>query len=196
MNANCAVLGTGLRSGRRLNRVARLLSHAVADACSYWHLYVPLFAIWALAFVRVFIDPTPHLPILFNWTPSVPYTVALMEYGTRALKRGDFIVYHFDGEAKEFYPGLRAQPFFKEIRGIPGDRVTVTRREVFVNGISVGIAKTHTFDRRSLDPIRAIVIPPGYYYVEGTDINSFDSRYRASGLVRENQIIGKVMPLF
>jgi conjugal transfer pilin signal peptidase TrbI len=40
------------------------------------------------------------------------------------------------------------------------------------------------------------VIPPGYYYVQGTSPDSFDSRYRESGLVRADQVIGKVIPLF
>jgi conjugal transfer pilin signal peptidase TrbI len=40
------------------------------------------------------------------------------------------------------------------------------------------------------------VIPPGHYYVQGTSADSFDSRYRASGLVRAEQVLGTVVPLF
>lgn len=161
-----------------------------------WYLYLPVFAIWAVAYLRLFVDPTPRVPVLFNWTPSLPCRVAWLQYGAHALKRGDYIVFAFDGEAQRQYPGLHGQPFFKIVRGLPGDTVTVIGREVAVNGEIVGTAKTHTFDRRPLDPIAATVIPAGHYYVQGTSPDSFDSRYRSSGLVRADQVLGTVVPLF
>ena len=161
-----------------------------------WCLYVPVFAVWGFAYARLFVDPTPRVPVLFNWTPSLPYRVALVQYGPHALHRGDYIVFAFDGDAQADYPGLRGQPFFKIVRGLPGDSVTVNGRVVAINGEVVGTAKTRAFDRRPLDPIAATVIPPGHYYVQGTSADSFDSRYRASGLVRAEQVLGTVVPLF
>jgi conjugal transfer pilin signal peptidase TrbI len=184
-------------SARLLEWARRPLAHSLRHARKYWCLYTAVFAIWALAFARVFVDPTPHLPLLFNWTSSLPYTVAVMEYGNeQPLRTGDFVIYAFDGGAQRMYPGLRAQPLFKQIRGVPGDRVTVTEREIFVNGVSVGVAKPYTFDGHPLEPITETVIPPGHYYVQGTHPNSFDSRYSASGLVAVSQVIGRVRPLF
>jgi conjugal transfer pilin signal peptidase TrbI len=153
--------------------------------------------IWTLALVRLFVDNTPWLPVLFNWTGSLPYRVAYVEYGSHAIARGDLIVYAFAGEAaKTDYPGLRKQPFFKMVAGVPGDRISVRGREVFVNDAFVGTAKTHTFDRRPLEPIAPTVIPPGYFYVMGTTVDSFDSRYRSSGLVDARAVIAKVRPVF
>jgi conjugal transfer pilin signal peptidase TrbI len=152
--------------------------------------------IWVLAYVRLCIDPTPRLPILFNWTASLPYHVALAQYRQSPLKRGDYIVFSFAGEAQENYPGLRQQPFFKQIKGLAGDAVTVTGRVVSINGEPVGIAKTQAYDKRALEPIAATVIPHGYYYVQGTGVDSFDSRYRSSGLVRADQVVATVVPLF
>lgn len=40
------------------------------------------------------------------------------------------------------------------------------------------------------------MIPPEHYYVQGHSVDSFDSRYRASGLVRAEQVLGTVVPLF
>ena len=37
-----------------------------------WYLYLPVFAIWIFAYTRLFIDPTPRVPVLFNWTGSLP----------------------------------------------------------------------------------------------------------------------------
>ncbi|MDO8771597.1 MAG: conjugative transfer signal peptidase TraF [Burkholderiaceae bacterium] len=161
-----------------------------------WYLYLPVAAIWGLAYTRLYIDPTPRLPVLFNWTGSLPYRVALVHYGPRRLERGDYIVFSFAGEAQASYPGLRGQPFFKQVRGLPGDVVTVEERAVAVNGEVVGLAKSQAFDRRPLEPITATVIPPGHYYVQGTGPDSFDSRYRSSGLVRADQVIATVTPLF
>lgn len=134
--------------------------------------------------------------MLINWTPSIPYRIVYVDYFDRALGRGDLVVYSFEGQASERdYPGLKGQPLFKRVVGLPGDAVTVTDREVFVNGAAVGRAKTHTFDRRPLDPIEATVIPPDFLYVQGTSPDSFDSRYRNSGLVRQADVKAKVRPL-
>ena len=161
-----------------------------------WYLYLPVALIWGLAYTRLYIDPTPRLPVLFNWTASLPYHVALVRYGPHRLERGDYIVFSFAGEAQANYPGLRGQPFFKQVRGLPGDRVTVEGHAVALNGEVVGLAKPRAFDRRPLAPIAATVIPPEHYYVQGTGPDSFDSRYRSSGLVRADQVIATVLPLF
>ncbi len=161
-----------------------------------WTLYLPIFAIWGFAYARVFIDPTPRLPLLFNWTPSLPYRMAWLAHGPHSLRRGDFIVFSFAGEAQKQYPGLRGQPFFKIVRGLPGDVVTVIDRHVAINGENVGVAKTQAYDHRPLVPIAATVIPPGHYYVQGSSPDSFDSRYQDSGLVRSEQVLGVVVPLF
>ena len=161
-----------------------------------WYLYAPVLAIWGFAYVRLFIDPTPRLPILVNWTPSLPYHVAVMRFRQPAVGRGDLIVFAFAGAAQSDYPGLRGQPFFKRVRGIPGDVVTVSERTVFINGEPVGQAKPRAFDGHPLAPIAPVVIPPGHYYVQGIGPDSFDSRYRESGLVRAEQVLGVVEPLF
>ena len=183
---------------KRLRRCATSLL-AAPFRCSRRHRVAigVVLGIWSLAYVRVFFDPTPHVPLLFNWTPSLPYRVALVDYAPRStVKRGDFVIYTFDGPAQRLYPGLHAQPFFKQVAGLSGDRITVIGRAVFLNDTAVGIAKPHTFDGHPLDPVAPGVIPPGSVYVRGSSPDSFDSRYQASGLVRTDHIIGKVIPLF
>lgn len=169
----------------------------VTDLRRRWYLFAAVLAIWVLAVVRLFVHHTPVLPLLFNWTPSIPYHVVWVDYRDRTLARGDLVVYGFAGQAAERdFPGLRQQPFFKRIAGVAGDVVTVRDRDVFVNGTPVGWAKTHTFDRRPLEPIADTVIPSGFLYVQGTSPDSFDSRYRTSGLVSERDVIARVQPLF
>lgn len=166
------------------------------DGHRLWPIYAFVGAIWILASVRVLADPTPRIPLLFNWTPSLPYRVAWLEREPAQLVRGDFVLYAFRGEAVTAYPGLGGQPFFKRIAGVPGDRIEVADRNVFVAGQCVGFAKLHTIDGRPLSPISDSEIPPGHYYVRGTSPDSFDSRYREAGLVASGTLIGRVHPWF
>lgn len=157
---------------------------------------VAVLLVWALALLRLLVDPTPRVPLLVNWTGSLPYTLAWLDRSPRVLQRGDLVVYRFDGTAIAHYPGLRRQPFFKRIAGLPGDRVTVQGRTVAVNGVDVGTAKDRAWDRRPLQPIAPGVVPPGHFYAQGSTADSFDSRYRSSGLVRVDQVLGVARPIF
>jgi conjugal transfer pilin signal peptidase TrbI len=168
----------------------------VEDGRRVWPIYLVAVAVMALAYTRLFVDHTPHIPLLFNWTPSLPYHVAWLNRGVTTLARGEFILYRFNGTAKNDYPGLADQPFFKIVAGLPGDKVVVRGRNVFINGEAVGYAKLNTFDGRPLEPIEAVVVPPGMLYVKGTSPDSFDSRYRSSGLVPISTVIGRVQPWF
>lgn len=161
-----------------------------------WYLYLPVLLIWTLAYIRLLVDPTPHLPLLFNWTPSLPYHVAWLQTDTAPLQRGELIIYRFDGPAQAFAPGLRGQPLFKQVRGLPGDTISVSGREVAINGQPVGRAKATAHDGRALAPLAPGRIPTGQYYVQGSSPDAFDSRYQASGLVRADQVIGRVRPLW
>jgi conjugal transfer pilin signal peptidase TrbI len=186
----------GLCHGRLLAWLGVGARMVIADARRYRLVFAIFGAIWVLALTRVFIHHTPVLPVLFNWTASLPYRIVLVDHRHAPLVRGDLIVYAFDGEAAERdYPGLKRQPFFKRIVGVAGDVVTVDGRDVFINGLPVGRAKTHTFDRRPLEPIAPTVIPPGHVYVQGTSADSFDSRYRSSGLVSMTDVVARVRPL-
>ena len=148
-----------------------------------WYVYLPLAIAWVLAQHYLF----------FNWTRSLPYSVVWLD-ATPTFARGDLIVYRFDGD--ELMQLKKGQRFFKRIVGVAGDRVSVEDRRVLINGVDVGIAKQVTLDGHRLEPLQPGVIPPGYYYVQGTHEMSFDSRYRASGLVHVSQIVGRVHVIF
>lgn len=180
---------------------ARWLRHGwrelLCHARKRWYLYALLLAVWVLAFVRLFVAHMPVVPIVFNTTASLPYTLAYVDYGSTApLVRGDYVIFAFDGPATATHPGLKGQPFFKRIAGMPGDVVTVVDRRVFVNRMPVGLAKRFARDGTPLEPIVQTVIPPDHYYVAGTDADSFDSRYAISGLVPAGQIANRVVPIF
>jgi conjugal transfer pilin signal peptidase TrbI len=196
MNAQIDASSGSVSPSSRRRRPRCDVAGLLRDVRLRWYLYLPVLAIWAFAYARLFVDPTPRVPVLFNVTPSLPYRMAWMQHGEHPLQRGDLIVFAFDGEAQDHYPGLRRQPFFKRVGGLPGDTVTVDERKVYVNGQLVGLAKTHAHDRHPLAPIAPVVIPAGHYYVQGSSPDSFDSRYREAGLVRADQVLGVVVPLF
>lgn len=180
----------------RRRRVLRNFVDFLRHIRQRWYLYLTILTVWGFAYLRLFIDATPRLPLLFNLTPSLPYRIAWLQHGPHTLQRGDFIVFSFAGAAQRRYPGLHGQPFFKIVRGLPGDAVTVAGRHVAINGEEVGVAKVQAYDHSPLLPITPTVIPPGHYYVQGTSPDSFDSRYQDSGLVRAEQVVGVVVPLY
>ena len=121
-----AITRPGLRSFKLLAWLGAGARTVIADARRHRLAFAIFGAIWALAMTRVFIHHTPVLPVLFNWTPSLPYRIVVVDHGPSALLRGDLIVYAFDGEAAERdYPGLQRQPFFKKIVGVIIGTVTV-----------------------------------------------------------------------
>lgn len=160
-----------------------------------WWAYLLMLAVWVLVWFRIFTNTLPQFPILYNNTPSLPYSFMLVKYGTPAPARGDFIVYKYGGGNHPTLGKLKGHPLFKRVEGLPGDRITVRGRTVFVNGKRIGDAAAYA-GKIVLDPIEPGVIPPGHYFVMGTMAQSFDSRYRQSGLVRTEQIITEVLPLF
>lgn len=173
---------------------ARLLAR---DVRRHRRLFALIAAIWALALMRIFVHHVPVLPVMFNWTTSLPYRVVYVDYWPGPLRRGDLVVYRFNGEAAQHdYPGLKGQALFKRIVGMPGDTISVVDRDVFINGVPAGHAKTYTFDRKPLQPISAGSIPAGFFYVQGTSPDSFDSRYRSSGLVAQSDVQARVRPVF
>lgn len=152
--------------------------------------------LWTLALLRLLWVPVPPLPLVFNWTPSLPYHVAWLSPAPAQLQRGDLILYAFHGEGVHQYPGLDGQPFFKQVAGVAGDHIQVRQRVVFVRGRRIGYAKPYAFDGSPLQPIPAQTIADGYVFVQGSHPDSFDSRYQASGLVPTAHILARVHPLW
>lgn len=83
------------------------------------------------------------------------------------IKRGDLVAFKRDN--------IR---IIKKVAGIPGDRVSIGEGRVFVKGEIFLLEEGH-------DPAISGVIEG--YFVVGTHPRSFDSRYKAFGLIQEIQ---------
>jgi signal peptidase I len=136
---------------------------------------------------------------------------ALMPY--RRVHRGDIVVFH--------YPVNPAQHFVKRVIGVPGDRVRLINKQVFVNGVAVKEPYAH-FIRPANDAFRdsfprldvaagetpewwmqlrklvdngQLIVPQGHYFVMGDNRDdSYDSRYW--GFVPQENIIGRPLIIY
>ena len=131
--------------------------------------------------------------------PFVPY---------RPIKHGDIIVFH--------YPVNPEQHFVKRVIGVPGDRVRLINKHVYVNGVAVsepytvyklgdhqvfrdefprlnlpyGIEADWWLQMQKLVEDGQLIVPSGHYFVMGDNRDdSSDSRYW--GFVPQENIIGR-----
>ncbi|MFY9980845.1 MAG: signal peptidase I [Candidatus Sulfotelmatobacter sp.] len=131
----------------------------------------------------------------------------------RRIHRGDVVVFH--------YPVTPAQHFVKRVIGVPGDRVRLINKQVFVNGVVLQEPYAH-FSRPANDLFRddfprldvapgetpewwltlrklvedgQLIVPEGYYFVMGDNRDdSYDSRYW--GFVPRRNIIGRPLLIY
>jgi signal peptidase I len=140
-----------------------------------------------------------------HWNFTLPYD---------GLKRGDIIIFR--------YPVQPAQHFVKRVIALPGDRIRMVNKQVFVNGQPLRESYT-LFKSRGIDPYRddfpdtdyfsenverrwwiqmkglihngELQVPPGQYFVLGDNRDeSLDSRYW--GFVPAENIVGRPLLIY
>ena len=135
---------------------------------------------------------TPWYALTFNMSTSLPGTLYFIRKGPFHPAVGDTIAFRWHGGAT--YPaGLT---FIKHVAGLPGDVVRVSGRNVWVNNVYIGYAKSFSLAHIALFPIAAGVIPSGRYFVATSNPNSLDSRYSIAGTVPQSAIVGEAYELF
>ncbi|MES2353141.1 MAG: S26 family signal peptidase [Pseudomonadota bacterium] len=159
-------------------------------AAYFLNHYCRWFIVYAFAATAVFIFHQ-HFIFGINASPSLPYTLFLVHKGA-PVERGQLVAFRWNGAGP--YP--EGVTFVKIAAGVPGDRVVRDGRAFYVNGVFVGIAKTHTGLGRPLEVSAPGVLPPGHYYVAATHPDSLDSRYRMTGWIPQERIIGRAYAIF
>jgi signal peptidase I len=190
-------------------------------AISEWTLTVLLLLFGTTTLVQAFVIPTgsmedtlligDHLLVdkLSYATPG-PVSKYLLPY--TPVKRGDIIVFR--------YPVDIRQTFVKRVIGIPGDRLHIVNKQVWLNGVPIQEPyKYHKqpyledyrdnfpsnpntrIDDRALEMLDKhllegeIVVPPDCYFAMGDNRDSsLDSRYW--GFVPRANIIGKPLLVY
>jgi signal peptidase I len=129
------------------------------------------------------------------------------------IQRGDIIVFH--------YPVNPSQHFVKRVIGVPGDRLRLVNKQVFVNGrplrepyarfsrpaddmfrdnfprmdVLSGPTPEWWVQMRKLVEDGQLIVPEGHYFVMGDNRdNSYDSRYW--GFVPKTNIIGQPLVIY
>lgn len=126
-----------------------------------------------------------------NASESLPEKAYLVHKQDHDLHRGDYMTFRWHGGGP-YLPGVK---FTKIILGVPGDVVTMQGRDVYINGKYVATAKTHATTGQPLELGLTGVIPPGHYYVHGTNKDSLDSRYAITGWIKAEAVVGKAQPI-
>lgn len=191
------------------------------SAIAEWTVTVLLLLFGTTTLIQAFVIPTgsmednlligDHLLVdKLAFAPSGPVSRFLLPY--TPIKRGDIIVFR--------YPVDIRQTFVKRVIGIPGDRIRLVNKDVYLNGKPLPepfrFNKTTYIDSyrdnfpsdpntrvddRALDMLehhRAggdIVVPPDSYFAMGDNRDSsLDSRYW--GFVPRANVIGKPLIVY
>ena len=120
-------------------------------------------------------------------TPSIDKTL-LIKTGGDHFSTGDYVMTSINDEI------VGNQKITKQVGCVPGQILSRKDRELFCDGVSLGTAKTHSKTGVPLTATNNLgVIIDGYVYLQGTHIDSYDSRY--FGLVKTEKLT-KLFPIF
>lgn len=190
-------------------------------AIAEWTVTILLLLFGTTTLVQAFVIPTgsmedtlligDHLLVdKLAYAPPGPVSKHLLPYSD--VKRGDIIVFR--------YPVDIAQTFVKRVMGVPGDRIRVENKQVYLNGKKLvepyKYHKTEYIDsyrdnfpgepnvplfpqgQAMLDRCVVkgeVVVPPDSYFAMGDNRDSsLDSRYW--GFVPRKNIIGKPLIIY
>jgi signal peptidase I len=186
-----------------------------------WTVTVVLLLFGITTLVQAFVIPTgsmedtlligDHLLVdKLSYAPGGPLSRRLLPY--TPLRRGDIIVFR--------YPLDIRQTYVKRVIGLPGDRVRVENKEVFLNGVKLSepykyhkTAYTDSYrdnfpgvpnlplPKQALEMLEQhvvngeVVVPPDHYFGMGDNRDiSWDCRYW--GFVPRENIIGKPLLIY
>jgi len=186
-----------------------------------WTVTIVLLLFGTTTLVQAFVIPTgsmedtlligDHLLVdKLAYSPPGPVTRHLLPYSD--VKRGDIVVFR--------YPLDIRQTYVKRVIGLPGDRIRIENKQVFLNGRLLRepykFHKTEYIDSyrdnfpgapntRLYEPAQdmlekqveggALLVPPGRYFVMGDNRDSSsDSRYW--GFVPRENIVGKPLIIY
>ena len=193
----------------------------VRGTIAEWTVTILLLLFGTTTLVQAFVIPTgsmedtlligDHLLVdKLAYAPPGPLSKYVLPYSE--VKRGDIIVFR--------YPVDLRQTFVKRVVGVPGDRLRIENKQVYLNGKKLDepykYHKTDYIDSyrdnfpsvpnvRLYEPAQTmldrnirdgeLVVPPGNYFAMGDNRDSsLDSRYW--GFVPRENIIGKPLIIY
>jgi signal peptidase I len=169
--------------------------HPIAD----WTVTLILFLFGTTTLLQAFVVPSgsmegtlrigDHLIVdKLAYSPAGGTGARLLPY--RDVRRGDIVVFRYPRDISETY--------VKRCLGIPGDRVRMENKRLYVNGVLQHEPYVQHIDPRT-DPARdsfaEVTVPAGHYFMLGDNRdNSADSRFW--GFVSRENIVGKPLLIY
>lgn len=189
---------------------------------SEWAITILLLLFLTTTLVQAYVIPTgsmedtlligDHLLVdKLAYAPAGPVSKHLLPYSTD-IKRGDIIVFR--------YPMRISDTYVKRAIGVPGDRIRIINKELYLNGVKMKEPYTYhktdyisdyrdnfpgspdlnaeqgAYDMLTNHVVNGeVVVPPNHYFAMGDNRdNSSDSRYW--GFVPRENIIGKPLIVY
>jgi signal peptidase I len=191
-------------------QVAKQAKEAEAQQRSTWREYAEalLMAVLLALFIRTFVVQAFKIPsgsmlptlqigdhLLVNkfiYGIRIPF-IGKRFFEFRHPQHGDVIVF--------IYPQDPTKDFIKRVVGVPGDRIEVRNKDLFVNGEKVNDpnahydAKSPSMARSPRDNFGPFEVPGNQVFVMGDNRDhSHDSRFW--GPVKDEEILGKAFILY
>lgn len=143
----------------------------------------------AILFIAVnFLPIDPPFGFRINQSNSLPYRLFWSAKGKPDhLERGTIVA---------FTHPLSKAVLAKEIGGLPGDTITISHNQVYINHEVIGEIKLESPSGIKLSPIQEGSIDNQYFFARGRHEHSFDSRYAEFGLVNIENIKETLWPIF
>lgn len=129
----------------------------------------------------------------FLYGTKIPFT-AIKVLPLREPERGDVVVF--------IYPVDPSKDFIKRVIGLPGDKIEVINKKVYVNGKGIEDIHAHFAENMILpkggeprDNFGPVTVPPDSLFVMGDNRDrSYDSRFW--GFVKKSEVKGKAFIIY
>ena len=130
--------------------------------------------------------------VAVNLSPSVKPRLFFLVRHPAAITNGDYVIFKPD----HMDPYINEKTLVKKVTCDEGDHLTEKGKEYFCNGdVYLGRAKDFSLKGERLKNfVYNGVIPKGFCFVEGSNINSYDSRYW--GFLRKSDIEARAYSVF
>ena len=130
--------------------------------------------------------------VAVNLSPSVKPRLFFLVRHPAEIRKGDYVIF----KPKHMDPYINGKTLVKKVTCDEGDRLTEKGKDYFCDGtIYLGRAKDFSLKGEKLQNfVYNGVIPKGFCFVSGSNINSYDSRYW--GFLRKSDIKARAYPVF